>query len=82
MATHFSILAGKFQGQRSLVGYSPGVRKESEITEHTYTLSTNPRGKMTIIRENLRHYQKEKNNPILACIQRIFFPSGSDVSFL
>ena len=33
MATHFSILAGKFQGQRTLVGYSPGGRKELETTE-------------------------------------------------
>ena len=75
MATHFSILAGKFQGQRSLVGYSPGVRKESEITEHTYTLSTNPRGKMTIIRENLRHYQKEKKSSECMQVLGYFFLS-------
>ena len=30
MATHFSILAGKFHGQRSLVGHS---RKELDMTE-------------------------------------------------
>ena len=35
MATHSSILAGKFHGQRSLVGYSPWGRKESDMTEHS-----------------------------------------------
>ena len=29
-----SILAGNFHGQRSLVGYSPWGRKESDATEH------------------------------------------------
>ena len=33
MATHFNILAGKFHGQRSLVGYGPWDRKESDTTE-------------------------------------------------
>ena len=33
MATHSSILAGKSHGQRSLVGYSPRGRKESDTTE-------------------------------------------------
>ena len=34
MATHSSILAGKFHEQGSLVGYSPwGHRKESDMTE-------------------------------------------------
>ena len=32
IATHFSILAGKSHGQRSLVGYSPWGRKESDTT--------------------------------------------------
>ena len=35
MATHSSILAGKFHGQRSLVGYSPWGCKESDTTEAT-----------------------------------------------
>ena len=35
MATHSSILAGKFHRQRSLVDYSPWGRKESDTTEHT-----------------------------------------------
>ena len=30
-ATHFSILAWRIHGQRSLVGYSPWGRKEAEI---------------------------------------------------
>ena len=33
MCTHSSILAGKSHGQRSLVGYSPWGRKESNSTE-------------------------------------------------
>ena len=33
MATHSSILPGKFYGQRSLVGYSPWDYKESNMTE-------------------------------------------------
>ena len=33
MAIHSSILAGEFHGQRSLVGYSPWGRKESDMTE-------------------------------------------------
>ena len=33
MATHSSILAWKFHGWRSLVGYSPRVHKELDTTE-------------------------------------------------
>ena len=33
MVTHSSVLAGKSHGQRSLVGYSPGGCKESDMTE-------------------------------------------------
>ena len=33
MATHSSILPGKFHGQRSLAGYSPWGHKESDTTE-------------------------------------------------
>ena len=33
MATHTSILPGKFHGQRSLEGYSPQGRRESDTTE-------------------------------------------------
>ena len=43
MATQSSILAGGVHGQRSLVGYSPWGRKESdmtEATEHTHTINT------------------------------------------
>ena len=36
-ATHFSILAWRIHGQRSLVGYSPWGRKEADITEVTNT---------------------------------------------
>ena len=34
MATHSSILPGESSGQRSLVGYSPWGREESDMTEH------------------------------------------------
>ena len=34
MATHSSILAWRIHGQRSLAGYSPWGRKESDMTEH------------------------------------------------
>ena len=33
MATHSSTLAGKSHGWRSLAGYSPWGRKESDVTE-------------------------------------------------
>ena len=38
MATHSSILAGKFHGQRSLAGYSPRGCKELDTTEHTLSI--------------------------------------------
>ena len=34
-------LPGKFRGQRSLVGYSPQGRKESDMTEATHTHTHN-----------------------------------------
>ena len=40
MATHSSILAGKFHGQRSLVGYSPWGCKELDMTEPDRFLSS------------------------------------------
>ena len=39
MATHSSILAWRIHGQRSLVGYSPRGRKESDMTERLHLLS-------------------------------------------
>jgi len=39
MATHSSILAWRIRGQRSLVGYSPRGRKESDTTERLHYLS-------------------------------------------
>ena len=35
MATHSSMLPWRIPGQRSLVGYSPWGRKESDMTEKT-----------------------------------------------
>ena len=38
MATHSSVLAWKFHGKRSLVGYSPWGPKELATTEHGHGL--------------------------------------------
>ena len=37
MATHLSILAREIPGQRSLAGYSPGGRKESDMPKQSDT---------------------------------------------
>ena len=37
MAIQSSTIAWKIHGRRSLVGYSPWGRKESDMTEHTFT---------------------------------------------
>ena len=39
MATHSIFLPGKSHGRRSLVGYSPWGRKESDTTERLHFLS-------------------------------------------
>ena len=39
MVVHSSILARKSYGQRSLAGYSPQGRKESDITEHAHPIN-------------------------------------------
>ena len=36
MATHSNILAGKFHGQKSLVGYGPQGHSEFITTEHVH----------------------------------------------
>ena len=38
------LLLGKFQGQRSLVGYSPQDRKESDMTERLHFTSQEKQG--------------------------------------
>ena len=56
MAAHSSVLAWEFHGQRSLTGYSPRGRKESDTTEwltHTHintlpSANTGPLGKATL----------------------------------
>ena len=40
MATHSSTLAGKSHGLRSLVGYSPWGRKESDTTKQLHSLTS------------------------------------------
>ena len=42
MAIHSSILAWRIHGQRSLVGYSPRGRKESDTTEQLHLTSPHP----------------------------------------
>ena len=37
MAAHSSVFAGKWRGQRSLVGYSPWGCKELDMTQHVHT---------------------------------------------
>ena len=37
MAAHSSVLAGKWRGERSLVGYSPWGCKELDMTQRTHT---------------------------------------------
>ena len=44
MATHSSILAWKIHGQRSLAGYSPWDRKESDTTEQRHFTSAFTKG--------------------------------------
>ena len=39
MATHSSILAGESHGRRSLVGYHPRGRKESDMTVRLHSLT-------------------------------------------
>ena len=41
MATHSSILAGEFHGQKSLAGYSSGGGKELDTTERLTTTHKN-----------------------------------------
>ena len=51
MATHSSILPGKFHGRRRLVGYSPWGRKESDMTERLHFQEISSR-KLEIPREH------------------------------
>ena len=46
VATHSSILPGEFHGQRSLAGYSPWSRIESDTTEHARTVGHTPKRKI------------------------------------
>ena len=41
MVIHSSILPGESHGQRSLVGYSPWSRKESDMTEQLHFIRFN-----------------------------------------
>ena len=37
MATHFSVLPGKCQGQRNLGGYSLWCKTQSQLSTHSYS---------------------------------------------
>ena len=56
MATHSSILAGKFHGQRSLAGYSPWGCKESDMTVRLSTggMSLTPNSQVQLAQEMSR----------------------------
>ena len=56
MATHSSILAWKSHGQRSLAGYSPWGRKESDTTERLHLTKE-------LVREE-NHNPKVKNRSL------------------
>ena len=47
MATQAGILAGKFHGQRSLAGYSPVGRTQSDMTESLSTHADTAQGNIT-----------------------------------
>ena len=49
MASHSSILAGEFHGQRSLAGYGPWDSKESDTTKQLNTFTF--KGQKKIIHE-------------------------------
>ena len=53
MATHSSILAWRIHGQRSLVCYTPGSRKESDTTEQLRTYEHAQEGALTCLQLSL-----------------------------
>ena len=57
-------LSGKSHGQRSLVGYSPWCRKESDPTEHTCT----PAGENAFIRQDKLRPQPVSPQCSLPCL--------------
>ena len=79
MATHSSILASRFHGQRSLVGSSPWGRKESDMTErpsltHRLTLSTEfhkcPWSSLFLNNKLLPRAKKKKKSQIAVSINK------------
>ena len=62
MAIHSSILAGESYGRRSLVGYSPRGRKESDTTERLHLTFTSPYRQL---RKEEKRKAKEKRKGVL-----------------
>ena len=67
MATHSSTLAWRFHGQRSLVGYSPWGRKESDMTER---LGTHSRSQECEFTKNRTLQRKKHWTTEVICLQQ------------
>ena len=68
MATHSSILAWRIHGQRSLVGYSPWGRKESDMTERLSTAHMqifSPLNLQVCKQYNIKNYKTSKIKNII-----------------
>ena len=76
MATHSSTLAGKSHGQRSLVGYSPRGRKQSDTTERLQCVCERLHGNRSVFGWPERSYNCSKFFSIL------YFSSVTTESFL
>ena len=70
MATHSSIHAGKSHGPRSLVGYNPWGRKESDMTERLLCVCTI--AKLSLLTRLLQMQFHEKESQKI----RLGFPFG------
>ena len=58
MATHFSILAWRIHGQRSLLGYSPWGHKGSDTTEqYSMSMLKEGEGMNQALNANLKNWE-------------------------
>ena len=69
MATHSSILAWKFHGERSLTGWSPGGHKEPDTTER-------------LITHTHKHTHMHNENPINSWLSHLNKKSTCEISYL
>jgi len=69
MATHSSILAWRFHGRRSLVGYSPQGHKESDTTERVFCFAlespeaSSQRRYLEMVKLEFRYYKRMRDYP-------------------